>query len=99
MRIPSLAVAALLLAAAFPAAAAADDAAVVADPPGWADADADAMLDALVGVVERDREGPLGQAALVAARPLWASRGTRRRSPGGSRPSSPAACGRATPTR
>jgi tetratricopeptide (TPR) repeat protein len=52
-------------------AALASDAAVVADPPGWADGDADAMLDALVGVVERDREGPLGQAALVATRGLW----------------------------
>jgi tetratricopeptide (TPR) repeat protein len=52
-------------------AALAGDAAVVADPPGWADGDAAKMLDALVGVVERDREGPLGQAALVAARGLW----------------------------
>ncbi len=68
MRIANLALAALLLAS---PAALADDAAVVADPPGWAAADADAMLDGLLGVVERDREGPLGQAALVAARPLW----------------------------
>jgi tetratricopeptide (TPR) repeat protein len=54
-----------------PVPAAGDDAAVVADPPGWASLDADASLEALLGVVERDREGPLGQAALVTARALW----------------------------
>ena len=60
------------LALAGPAAAAsASDASVVADPPGWADGDADAMLEGLVGVVERDPGGPLGQAALAAARHLW----------------------------
>jgi tetratricopeptide (TPR) repeat protein len=61
-----------LVALLAPQAAAADaDAAVVVDPPGTATGDADASLAALVGVVERDREGPLGQAALVVARNLW----------------------------
>lgn len=62
---------AVALAPSLPAAAAPSDAAILADPPGLAAGDADAVLDALVGVVERDREGPLGQAALVAAREWW----------------------------
>lgn len=70
LRRSSLLAAVLALAAAAPALAA-GDAAVVVAPPGLAEGDADAALAALLGVVERDRAGPLGQAALVAARPLW----------------------------
>ncbi len=66
------ALAALALSPALPGAAAADSgAAVVADPPGAAAGDADAVLGALVGVVEQDREGPPAQAALTAARDWW----------------------------
>ena len=59
----------LAMAGAVPAAA--SDAELVTGPPGFAAGDADAALAALVGVVERDSRGPLGQAALIAARPLW----------------------------
>jgi len=61
----------LFLAAAAGSAAPADDARTVLAPPGWEAGDAARVLDALVGVVERDREGPLAEAALLQARSWW----------------------------
>jgi tetratricopeptide (TPR) repeat protein len=63
----------LAVAGAAPAAAPAPEpgAEAVADPPGEAIGDPQKDLEALLGALEADGRGPVGQAALVAARGLW----------------------------
>jgi len=66
-------IASLAAAGRAPAAAPAPEpgAAAVADPPGAATGEPRKDIEAYLGALEADRRGPVGQAALVAARGLW----------------------------